>query len=214
VTGDRGLCGAYNVNICRAAMAFAHQFSAPVKFIAVGRKGRDWLLRRRQTLIGEFTALPLHPDLDSAAAIGRLVMEDFLNGTADEVYLAYMRYLTTLRQETQMQLLLPLQHTTAPVSGTEQQPFPLHGVYSYEPSAEEVLKVIVPRFITLQVYQALLEARASEHAARMLAMHNASEAATALLNDLQLHYNKTRQLAITSEMLDIVGGVEALGANQ
>ena len=216
ITSDRGLCGAYNTNIVREAMAFARRQAAPVKFVAVGRKGRDLLLRRRQLLVGEFINLPGNPTFADVSSIGELVVEEFLAGRADEVHLAYTDYINTLRQEPRIQLLLPL----LPESKEAQQAAGVEGLaadrrgpaaaYIYEPSQEALLDVIVPRFTALQVYQAVLEAMASEHSARMVAMRNATDAAKDLLDALQLQYNKARQLAITSDILDIVGGVEAL----
>lgn len=214
-TSDRGLCGAYNINICRTALEFARQAGVPVKFIAIGRKGRDWLLRRGQTLIAEFSGLPAQPDFGCVAPVGRLVIEDFLGGVAGEVYLAYTEYVSTLRQEPVVRELLPLR-PQAPAAqaaagrSTVPPPVSLHGAYTYEPAPEELLAAIVPRFTTLQIYQALLEARASEYAARMMAMRAANDAAVKLLDELQLHYNKARQMAITGDMLDIVGGTAAL----
>ena len=214
ITSDRGLCGAYNTNMVRLAMQFVRSHpGVPVKFIAVGRKGRDLLLRRRQPMVGEFTNLPGNPTFADVSAIGRLAIEEFLSGRADEVYLAYTDYVNTLRQEPRTRLLLPLKPAEAHEAvGTSLLAAPKGpaAAYIYEPSQEGLLDVIVPRFTGLQVFQAILEAMASEHSARMVAMRNATDSAKDLLNSLQLQYNKARQLAITSDLLDIVGGVEAL----
>jgi F-type H+-transporting ATPase subunit gamma len=214
ITSDRGLCGAYNTNMVRAAMSFVRSHAAlPVKFIAVGRKGRDLLLRRRQALIGEFINLPGNPTFNDVSAIGRMAVDEFLSGRADEVYLAYTDYVNTLRQEPRLKLLLPLKSEEAKEAVGGRTPAAATGpsaAYIYEPSQEGLLDVIVPRFTALQVYQAILEAMASEHSARMVAMRNATDSAKELLGTLQLVYNKARQLSITSDLLDIVGGVEAL----
>ena len=214
ITSDRGLCGAYNTNMIRLAMAFvrAHK-DTPVKFIAVGKKGRDLLLRRRQTIIGEFVNLPGNPAFVDISPIGTLAVEEFLAGRADEVYLAYTDYVNTLRQEPRTKLLLPLKPEEAKEAVGETllaAPKGPAAAYIYEPSQEGLLDVIVPRFTELQVYQAVLEAMASEHSARMVAMRNATDAAKDLLSAMQIQYNKARQLSITSDLLDIVGGVEAL----
>jgi len=223
ITSDRGLCGAYNTNILRATLAFARKQTAgpgpngaPVKFVAVGKKGRDLLLRRRQPVVGEFINLPGNPAFVDVSPIGQLVVEEFLSGRADEVYLAYTDYINTLRQEPRLKLLLPLlpeseevREATGVAASTTAPKGP-SAAYFYEPSQKELLNVIVPRFTALQIYQAILEATASEHSARMVAMRNATDSAKDLLGTLQLVYNKARQLAITSDLLDIVGGVEAL----
>lgn len=210
-TSDRGLCGAYNTNALRAAAAFAKEQTVPVKFVAVGRKGRDLLLRRRYTVSAEFTNLPAYPTYADISAIGRLLLDDFREGRADRVYLCYTRFVNALRQEPTIQQLLPLdtQAASTEAAGGGQSHATL-AAYSYEPAREELLNVIVPRFAQLQVYQALLESLASEHSARMAAMRSATDNAKDLLGQLQLSYNKARQLAITSDILDIVGGVEAL----
>jgi F-type H+-transporting ATPase subunit gamma len=216
ITSDRGLCGAYNTNMLRAAMDYVRAATVPVKFVAVGRKGRDLLLRRRQQLVAEFTNLPGNPSFADVSAIGNLAVEEYLSGRADEVVLGYTDYINTLRQVPHIRPLLPLRpesEETHDVSGLGMGP--RHAgpapAYIYEPSQQGLLDVIVPRFTALQVFQAILEAAASEHSARMVAMRNATDSAKELLGSLQLTYNKARQLAITSDLLDIVGGVEALG---
>jgi F-type H+-transporting ATPase subunit gamma len=208
ITSDRGLCGAYNTNMLRAALDFVRHQSVPVRFVAVGKKGRDLLLRRRQTLVAEFINLPSNPAFADVSAIGQLAVEEYLTGRADQVYLGYTEFINTLRQEPRIRLLLPLK-----TEATESRGGPA-AAYIYEPSQEGLLDVIVPRFTALQVYQAILEAAASEHSARMVAMRNASDSAKELLGTLQLGYNKARQLAITNDLLDIVGGVEALGKTE
>ena len=216
ITSDRGLCGAYNTNMLRAALAFACKQTAPVKFVAVGKKGRDLLLRRRQPVVGEFINLPGNPTFVDVSPIGQLVVEEFLSGRADEVYLGYTSYINTLRQEPRLKLLLPLlpeseeaREATGQAASTGVAKGPA-AAYFYEPSQKELLDVIVPRFTALQIYQTILEATASEHSARMVSMRNATDSAKDLLGTLQLVYNKARQLAITSDLLDIVGGVEAM----
>jgi F-type H+-transporting ATPase subunit gamma len=220
ITSDRGLCGAYNTNMVRAAMDFVRTQKVPLRFVPVGKKGRDLLLRRRQMLAAEFINLPSNPAFADVSAIGRLAVEEYLSGRADQVYLGYTEFINTLRQEPRVRLLLPLKTESAAVSATAGPGGAAMGragpvaAYIYEPSQEDLLNVIVPRFTALQVYQAILEAAASEHSARMVAMRNATDSAKELLGALQLGYNKARQLAITNDLLDIVGGVEALGKTQ
>lgn len=213
-TSDRGLCGAYNTNALRSALNYARKVGAEVRYVAVGRKGRDLLLRRKQNVVAEFVNLPSNPGYKDSAAIGRLLVDDFLNGHTDRVYLAYTDFVNMLRQEPRVVQVLPLQPESdhAREAGEGAKVNKLLAAYEYEPSQEELLDVIIPRFTQLQVHQALLESLASEHAARMTAMRNATDNAKDLIAGLQLSYNKARQLAITSDMLDIAGGAEALAS--
>lgn len=211
-TSDRGLCGAYNTNVLRAAISFARAQTAPVRFVTVGKKGRDLLIRRRFKVVGEFIGLPPFPSFLDSSAIGRLLVDDYLSGQTDQVYLCYTKFVNALRQEPTIVQILPLrpehEETRAAAEGGVARG--ALAAYAYEPAREELLDVIIPRFAQLQVYQALLESLASEHSARMAAMRSATDNAKDLLGQLQLSYNKARQLAITSDILDIVGGVEAL----
>jgi len=211
LSGDRGLAGAYNSNIIRYTIQQFSHLGSMVSYIAVGRKGRDLLLRRRMKVIAEFSNLPAVPSFADVSAIGHLAVDEFLKGGADEVYLVYTDFVNMLRQEPRVKKLLPLE-----VSGEagRVQDFAhqhLTAAYIFEPAEEEILDELIPRFTALQVYQAILESMASEHAARMVAMRNASENAGELVSQLQLEYNKARQQTITNELLDIAGGAEALG---
>jgi len=214
VTGDRGLAGAYNSNIVRAAMVFARAQTPPVRYVTVGRKGRDLVFRRRGHIAAEFTGLPAAPGSLDVAAIARTVIDDFLNGTVDEVFLAYTDFVNVARQVPTLKRLLPISVATASRGGLSDRldghVTPPAVPYIYEPSAGELLNTIVPRFTQLQILQAVLESLASEHSARMVAMRNATDNAGELIDNLQLDYNKARQLSITSDLLDIAGGAEAL----
>jgi len=210
VSGDRGLAGAYNTNVIRyVTQRFGHS-ETPVRYIAVGRKGRDMLMRRRRQVIAEFSNLPAAPSFADVSAIGRMAVDEFLKGEADEVYLIYTHFVNRARQETVVKKLLPLEvsDTAGRVQDFAHQH--LTAAYIYEPSESEILDEIVPRFTALQVYQAILESLASEHAARMVAMRNATDNAIELVGGLQLQYNKARQQTITNDLLDIAGGAEAL----
>lgn len=212
ITGDRGLAGAYNTNIVRFTLQRFLNSPVPVSYIVVGRKGRDMLLRRRQTVIAEFSGLPAAPSFADVSAIGRLAVDEFLQGKVDEVYLVYTDFINLVRQVPTVKKLLPLE-VSRPQDRIEDFAHLARGpaaAYIYEPGQEAILDEIVPRFTALQVYQAIMESLASEHAARMVAMKNATDSATALASTLQLEYNKVRQQTITSEMLDIAGGAEAL----
>lgn len=214
VTGDRGLAGAYNSNVIRFTAQRFDPSTVPVKYIAVGRKGRDLLVRRRKQVIADFSNLPAAPSFMDVSAIGRLAVDEFLKGNVDEVYLVYTDFINMARQLTTVKKLLPLElggegrveeyehkSTEGPAAA-----------YEYEPDQKEILDEIIPRFTALQVYQAILESQASEHAARMIAMRNATDNAKELVGALQLAYNKVRQQGITNDILDIVGGAEALAA--
>jgi F-type H+-transporting ATPase subunit gamma len=211
IAGDRGLAGAYNSNIVRFALQKFNSKEIPVSYITIGRKGRDMLVRRRKNIIAEFSHLPAAPSFTDVSSIGRLAVDEFLNGNADRVYLVYTDFYNMVKQVPAMKQLLPLEIGTGEGRvETFEQTKKASAAYIYEPSDEEILDEIVPRFTALQVYQAIMESLASEHAARMVAMKNATDSATELANALQLEYNKARQQGITGEILDIVGGVEAL----
>jgi len=214
ITGDRGLAGAYNSNVIRFTAQKFDQYSVPVKYIAVGRKGRDLLFRRRKDVIADFSNLPAAPSFMDVSAIGRLAVEEYNKGNVDEVFLVYTDFINMGRQVATVKKLLPLEldgegrvmdfehkASTGPAAA-----------YEYEPDQREILDEIIPRFTALQVYQAILESQASEHAARMIAMRNATDNAKELVSALQLVYNKVRQQTITNDILDIVGGAEALAA--
>jgi F-type H+-transporting ATPase subunit gamma len=184
----------------------------PVKYITVGRKGRDMLIRRGGNIMAEFSDLPAAPTFADVSAIGRMAVDDFLSEQIDEVYLVYTEFINMITQKPTMKKLLPLEVDSGEdrvvVFGSTEDRLAAH--YIYEPGQEEILNEIVPRFTALQVYQAVMESLASEHAARMVAMRSATDNATELSTVLQLEYNKARQQSITNEMLDIAGGAEAL----
>ena len=210
ITSDRGLAGAYNTNIIRKTSQQFDKYDVPVKYIAVGRKGRDLLFRRRKDVIADFSNLPAAPTFSDVSSIGRMVVDAFLGGEVDEVFLVYTNFHTMARQEVQVQQLLPLELEAEHEHVVINQARGAAAAYIYEPAGREILDEIIPRFTALQVFQAILESQASEHAARMIAMRNATENAHELVGALQLAYNKVRQQAITNDILDIVGGAEAL----
>jgi F-type H+-transporting ATPase subunit gamma len=211
ITGDRGLAGAYTTNIVRFALHRFNNSPIPTSYIAVGRKGRDMLLRRRKNVIAEFSNLPAAPAFNDVSAIGRLSVEEFLSGRVDRVYLVYTDFVNMGRQVPTIKQLLPLEIGAKEERVMSYEPTKMaRATYIYEPGEAQILDEIVPRFTALQVFQAVLESLASEHAARMVAMKNATDSATDLASALQLEYNKARQQGITSEILDIVGGAEAL----
>lgn len=219
ITSDRGLAGAFNTNIIRVAQRFADRIpEEQVQFVSVGRKGRDSLVRAQMPLVAEFSN-PSEPTIMSLSPITRLAIDVFLSGSVDEVFIAYTDFINTLTQRPRVTRLLPLSPYTTDdqivAEYVKNAPDVTTGAldYEYEPSATAILDEIVPRFTALQLYQAVLESQASEHSARMVAMRNASDNASGLVDSLTLVYNKARQAGITAEILDIVGGAQALQAS-
>ncbi len=202
-TGDRGLAGAYNVNITRKTVDFMKQQSAPVKLITVGRRGRDLMRRMNRPIIADFSGMGDRPQISQITALARGAMDEFLQGRADQVWVAYTDFINVLRQVPTLRRILPIESAEIEHKGPQ-------AVYLYEPNAEQILAEILPRFVQVLIYQAYLESVASEHAARMVAMRNATDNANELIESLTLLRNKVRQTAITKEMLDIAGGAEAL----
>lgn len=216
ISSDRGLAGSYNTNIIRVAQRFGERMGKPVEYVTLGRKGRDTMFREGADIVAEFTDLPAELRISDIAPITRLAIDAFMSGEVDAVLIAYTDFVNMLAQRPVVLPWLPLTtHSEANrVAGEfiKDMPQVTEGSlsYDYEPSAAALLDEIVPRFTELQLYQALLEAQASEHAARMAAMRNATDNATQLVGDLTLDYNKARQASITNEILDIVGGANAL----
>jgi F-type H+-transporting ATPase subunit gamma len=212
ISGDRGLAGAYYVNALRETLNYFKNWQSPVKYVAIGSKGRDLLMRRAKKVIAEFSGLPPAPSFIDVSAIGKLVIDDYLGESFDEVYLAYTEYVSMVKQQFVVRKLLPFEIKTHPDQGDRYNvTHATQSVFTFEPGEEEVLQQVVARFTSLQIYQAILSSLASEHAARMIAMRNATDNARELMGLLELDYNKVRQQVITNEMLDIVGGAEALG---
>jgi len=212
ISGDRGLAGAYNTNILRYTLQKFGEYEKPVRYIGVGRKGCNLLLRTRKELLADFSRLPDPATFMDVSPIGHLAVEEFLAGNADEIYLVYADFVNMLKQIPTVKKLLPLE-VDIDANWAEEYGNVREGpsaAYIYEPDPVKILDEIIPRFTALQVYEAVLEAQASEHAARMVAMQSATENANELADFLQLAYNKARQQMITSEMLDIAGGAEAL----
>ncbi|MDE3089141.1 MAG: ATP synthase F1 subunit gamma [Chloroflexota bacterium] len=202
LTSDRGLCGAYNVNILRAATEFAVQQHKPVRFISIGQRGASFAARYGKEIIAQFTGLSERPSVLDIGPISKVAIEEFVAGRADQVYLAYTHFVNVLNQRPVTRRLLPISPATQRGEGAG-------AVYLYEPDPETILSSVLPRFTELQIYQALLESVASEQSARMVAMRNATENARDLIGELTLAMNKARQASITKEMLEIAGGAEA-----
>jgi len=203
ITPDRGLCGGLNANINRKTGSFILEQDAPVNLIAVGRKGLDFMRRCGREIRAEFTRLGDQPSLLDTLPISRIIIDDYTNGLIDLVYLAYTQFISTMAQKPVLQQILPIEPAT-------DIPKTQNVDYIYEPSPDAVLSGLLPRFVEMQVYHAILESIASEQSARMVAMRNATDNATDLIGELTLMYNKARQESITTELLDIAGGAEAL----
>ena len=215
ITGDRGLAGAYNTNIINRVETFIKALDTPVQIIAVGRKGRDIMIRRGYNVVATFEN-PDTPSILDISPIARIVTEDYLLCRVDQVFVAYTDFINLINRHPTVKQLLPLKPLDFEGMAVAEyvQSVDLSGVsqrtYTYEPQPEALLDAVVPRFTQLQVYQSILEALASEHSARMVAMNNATDNAGELIEILTLERNKARQTSITSEILDIVGGAEAL----
>jgi F-type H+-transporting ATPase subunit gamma len=214
-SGDRGLAGAYNMNIIRYTMQYFRDYSIPVRYIVVGRKGRDMLARRRKDIMAEFTNLPVPPAFSDVSAIGRIAVDEYLANRVDHVFLAYTEYINLGKQRPVVRKLLPL---SVVIDGGNKESYnathPTNSIFTYEPDEKGLLEQIISRFTAVQIYQAIIDAQASEFAARMVAMHNATENAYELTGLLQLEYNKVRQNTITKELLDIAAGADAISAVQ
>jgi F-type H+-transporting ATPase subunit gamma len=202
VTSDRGLCGGLNANMNRLTARFALEQSVPVTLITVGRKGRDFMYRQRLDVRAEFTKINDRPAILETLPISRIIIDDYSTGYIDQVYLAYTRFVTTMVQNPTLELLLPIE--PAPIPKTETKEF------IYEPDPSFVLNELLPRYVEMRVYHAILEAIASEQSARMVAMRSATDNANDVIQELTLILNKARQEMITKELLDITGGVESL----
>jgi F-type H+-transporting ATPase subunit gamma len=173
--------------------------------VAVGRKGRDFVVRSQQNLVAEFVNLGDQPSMGDARAIAQVAVESFLNGDVDVVYLVYPKFINTVSQVATSIQLLPVQ----PPTGEEDEKSQKQD-YIYEPDAPAIFKALLPRYVDTLVYQALLETIASQYSAQMVAMKNATDSANDLLQDLTLTYNKARQTAITTQILEVVSGAEAM----
>ncbi|MCH9011195.1 MAG: ATP synthase F1 subunit gamma [Chloroflexi bacterium] len=204
ITPDRGLTGGLNANINRAAAQFIVEQDAHVTVIAVGRKGRDFMVRAGQDVKAVFTELGDRPTFTDITPISHLVAEGYSSEEADAVYIAFARYVNPTVQTPVVEPLLP-------VVPTELAPGQAVG-YIFEPDGLTVLSQLLPRFVDMELYHAILESIASEQSARMVAMRNATDSANEMAGDLTLEMNKVRQESITNELLDIVGGAAAVQA--
>ncbi len=202
ITPDRGLCGGLNANLNRRLAGFILEQKVPVEVVAVGRKGREFVTRASCSMCAEFIGLGDQPRFLDILPISRIVIEEYTAGKIDDVYISYAQFVSTMVQKPAMKQLLPVHPAKIPRAENVD--------YIYEPGATSVLGGLLPRFVEMEIYHAILESIASEQSARMVAMRNATDSANELIGDLTLLYNKARQEAITRDLLDIIGGVVAL----
>jgi len=211
ITSDRGLCGSFNANMIKAAKRMAAektQAGKTVKFYCVGKKGRDFARKSDYELVKSYADQMNSFDFTLANSLGMEMINAYMEGELDEVILVFGEFVSMAKQEPVTRTILPLSQQEA--AGEEAGMAPAGGEYIYEPDVEGLLAELLPRFIKVQIYRGLLDTSASEHAARMTAMDNATKACDDMIDSLTLVYNKTRQAAITKELMDIVGGAEAL----
>ena len=202
ISPDRGLCGGMHANLNRVVGQFMLEQTVPITAIVAGRKGRDFMIRSGQEVKAVFTELPDRPVLADTIAISHLVIDSYSEGEVDEVHLAFTRFASTLSQVPVIEKLLPV--APASLTGSERVG------YIYEPDSLAVLESLLPRYVEMEVFHALLESNASEQSSRMVAMRNATDNANDLMNDMTLVMNRIRQDSITNELLDLIGGQMAL----
>lgn len=212
ISSDKGLAGALNANLLREAAKFDRETSV---FIAAGRKGSQFIARTKRALAAEFTYKD-SPMFSEARAISRFAQDLFVKGEVDQVDVLFTNFISTLTQKPEVRTLLPvgeIKAVSAGLDGEESgQALVAEGTeYLFEPGASSVLGSMLPHYLNFQVYQILLEAKASEHSARMVAMKNATDNAKQLIKDLTLEYNKLRQANITKELLEITSATMAMG---
>ena len=214
ITTDRGLAGSLNANATRAVLRWVAERASrsngdsavEIEAITVGRKGRDAVRRAGIPIAAHFAQLGDRPSFSDVTPIARLVTDDFLDEKYDEIDIAYSTFVSTLAQRPEIATLLPV---VQPEMGEETQR--TNDEYLFEPSPEAVLRRLLPHYVAIGIYRAVLENNASEQSARMIAMRNSTDNANELIDDLTLVYNKTRQATITREMIEIASGAEALG---
>ena len=207
ITADRGLCGAFNTNLISATEKFIapkEREGLEVSLTLLGRKGRDYFRRRKRPTRVFHEGMLNNPNMGDATAIGQEAIELFLTHEVDEVHICYAEFINMATQRPAVKKLLPI----APVTMEEEEQELLE--YIFEPSREGVLNDLLPNYIYLQILEAFFQTAVSEHAARMTAMDNAVSNCKEMVRDLTLVYNKARQAGITKELMDIVGGLEAL----
>ena len=213
LTPDRGLAGALNTNIIRRGTELIleqEESRLAVQVVTVGRKGQDFLARRGRQLLGTFTGIVDRPSYEDVIPIARVIMDSYVSGAMDRAYVVFPRFVSTLVQRPDVIQLLPI--TRSAESAEADRERALRQEYIYEPDPRTILGALLPRYVEVQIYQAILETAASEQSARMVAMRNATENAKELVEELTLTYNKVRQAGITREVTEIASAAEAMAA--
>jgi F-type H+-transporting ATPase subunit gamma len=208
MTSDRGLCGAFNSNVIRGTEGFIRERvkeGKEVSLVTVGRKGND-IFRKKENVVGKYNDVFKQFDFSLAADIGDILISSFMDEEYDELYIAYNEFRNIAIQRTKIERLLPVPS----IDSVEELEPERRVEYIYEPSEEAIIGEILPAYIKMMIYRSLLETAAGENGARMVAMDNATISCEEMIGDLTLKYNKARQQAITAELMDIVGGTEAL----
>ncbi len=206
ITSDRGLAGAFNTSINKAAFKLLKDLEAEGKTVSIatiGRKGRDFFSRRGCTMRHEFTGIFEQLGTEKAHEIGHEIIAAYTEAHLDAVYLVYNEFKSAIAQQVVMEPLLPIKPMATPAHESS-------GDYIYEPNKAAILDTLLPMYVDVEIYRALLESVASEHGARMTAMDNATKNAAEMLGKLTLKFNRARQAAITTELMEIIGGSEAL----
>ena len=210
ITSNRGLCGAFNTNVIREAKKviadnYFEQFrKGNVKFLAIGKKGFDYIRKQKLGISGEFNNLLNDVTFERTSAVAERVMKGFVDGEFDKVVIIYNRFKNAAVQQLTNEVFLPVSPT--PEKGKACIP----ADYIYEPDREAIIKELIPKWLKIQFYKAVLDSFVSENGARMTAMHKATDNATTMIRELTMQYNKARQAAITNQILEVVSGAEAL----
>jgi len=217
ITSDRGLCGAFNTNILRAATRLWHEREAAgqtVKIVTIGRKGRDYFRRRNAPVLEVLSGIWEKLDIETARVVARKVLTPFVQGEVDSIYVVYNEFKSAMSQKVVAEPLLPLQKAEpAPAAEPAQSAeWASNPEFLFEPSREALLERLVPIYIEISILRALFESQASELGSRMTAMESATKKAAEMIGKYTLIYNRARQAAITTELMEIIGGAEALRA--
>lgn len=208
VSADRGLAGGYNSNINRLVVSECSQDKDNLSLIAVGLKGREYFKNRGYNIVGEFLGITENPEFSHARQIAELAIDLYLKGEVDEINLVFTKFVTTLSYEPSILKLLPFNNVSK--NERDNKPNKSTSVVEFEPSPEEALDYLMPKYIESTIFGALIEASSSEQAARRVAMESATDNAEEMIEELNMSYNRARQAAITMELSEIVAGADAL----
>lgn len=209
ITADRGLCGAFNTNIAKISLEnFSVRQDKGRKIVAVGRKIRQTMQRLGQSIVADFEQMANAPEFLDTLGIARIVLDEYLAGSVDEAYLIYNHFYSTINQKPVVQKLLPIEPETIFIAESSANEASGKIDYIFEGEKNILLDELLHRLVNIKVYQAVMESAASEHSARMISMHQASDNAKEIVLNLTLEYNKTRQSKITTQILEIIGAVQ------